>query len=424
MIDMQRMAQFLPKLQEAAQQAIQRGDVGAAQQYSKLIEQAEKALAPVISGHQPIQAGSPQVQAAPAPAAPPGAAQMTGDPLAPLMPSATAAPTRPQKPITDPVAEHRALMNDPNTQWANTQQDMKQESSPSWTDQIFGGPKNASGPWAQAADQKPNADAPPVMDWMTKPLWGDRDLLFNQKEQQNAIRGVTNWLTEPQWFKEPKGGSYWEVLGQKRPKEAYQPNADLFSPSGSLPPDDTPGTLEYWEKHGGDYPGATAADIAKRGGQASGKGSSNADPYSGGATYEQIANQTPNSVTGQQGNPKGSNWGLADLFGILFGGRNFLQYKAGQEAREADRDFQAKRDDQMRAERRAELEQQLGMREKALAVEYMKNQERAENMDSPEDREYRAVLHMMGNYGVNSKDPFVQEAQNRARAIQLKKNKN
>jgi hypothetical protein len=454
-INMQRLSQFLANLQDASQQALQRGDVGASKAYADLIRQAEKQLMPVISQQQAVQASGQQppapmgpapVPQAPAPAPAPtpqggaqGATALEAFDNANIKPFPTVSPYIPPAdrgtPQQNAQASGLTLNNNPGNPAQALMQDAKQETSPSWVDLVF--PQGWKSPlstdwWMTSMVTHPGQKEPnkPVYPTDVARAAGeirpsdvgkgvssltDKDALLTALIGPVAANAPTvagniaadeplkNWLNKPEApYRGPTSLNEHEFYAQQTPPSALE-----------LWKNDTTGNTEY--------PGATAEEIAaaeKAGGGAPGPtGTPTPNP---GATP---AIPTPNGgVTAAKGS---GNWGLADLFGILFGGRQFLRYKAQQEAMREGREFQADRDEAAKVERRHEIEQQMAMQEQRLAVEYAKNQaidqRRAENEDAAFER---AMMRAVTTPGADVNNPLMKDYANRAKAIQLKKNKN
>lgn len=302
------------------------------------------------------------------------------------------APGRSPKPIVDPVAELRAQQQDPTVQFGGTPPQGPQQATQngSWMDAIF-----------------PNRPAP-NLNYMTQP--GGAEAFGNKlgntkpsdlKDMASAAWRVNNYVNPVTRFAQGTydlaSGPLLGNLAADKPMSEWfsspKPPAPAVAPTaahGEMPPEvqaATPTAKEDNQKL--DLAAATAG--------------------------------LPEPKPAKQG-----GWGLADLFGLLLGGRNFLHYKQAEEEAQKGRDFSAEQYDKRRAGEVEDLTKTLGSREQALGVEYAKAMAALkQKADNEENVDARAALRAGSTPGspvnVKQAQAILDEAR-RARAIQQKKN--
>lgn len=455
-MDMQRMQFFLGRLQEQAQKALASGDPNAAKAYTDLIRQAEKAVQGVASGPSPVQAGAPSQSPMMPQASPMGGDQIpmplqqtpppAPTPAGPFYPNGSPEdfpmPSTSRKNPMDMVAEEEAMRA-----WHNAPQDPNSLAANAWA--------------AVAQRNVPTAKPQSMADWLFTPVQGDKpvypsDVLNAAGEiRPSDVATVGKGAADMIWQGMKGGpGSILAVNPAFAPFFFTKGTENIPANIGANAPikdwlkertmrERGPSELEHTLANDEVAPNSGDVFSPSESGPEGNAVNPSLSVSTGHATVvppgiSQASIPTPNS--GEKPAGKGnSGWGLADLFGLLFGGRNFLNYKAQAEQAQLQRDWQTGRDEASRTEREQEHKDYREVQNQKLAVEYMKAlQQKAKDereYDTPEAKDYRAAVSASAQLGNNPNDPFTKEVQasareymqlqaakRRAQALQLKAN--
>jgi hypothetical protein len=114
---------------------------------------------------------------------------------------------------------------------------------------------------------------------------------------------------------------------------------------------------------------------------------------------------------------------IIDLFGILFGGRNYLDYMSKEDEKSSDMEAKARAETAAEMRQREMQEEMLKERRQGLGIELLKAQQAAQKAKSDnENAELDSILRGSMQPGVDLTNPFIAEQLKRAKAIQSKRN--